>query len=92
VAPVERVREARDELELLRGGEGSHARCRAAFNAYEREADRPEPDPVAVAAARERLRAAYEAIPEHLRAYVGDMDSKDWPIRRALGLTAEDDD
>jgi hypothetical protein len=33
---------------------------------------------------RERLRLAYEAVPEHLRMYCGDMDSKDGPIRRIL--------
>ena len=40
--------------------------------------------------AREVLRAAYHAVPEHLRMYCGDMDSKDWPIRRILGLTGDD--
>jgi hypothetical protein len=34
---------------------------------------------------REALRKAYEAVPEHLRMYCGDMDSKDEPIRRILG-------
>jgi len=34
--------------------------------------------------ARERLRAAYEAVPEHERMYLGDMDSKDWDYRRIL--------
>jgi hypothetical protein len=36
---------------------------------------------------RELLRAAYLAVPKHLRIYCGDLDSKDYPIRRALGLT-----
>jgi hypothetical protein len=33
---------------------------------------------------RERLRAAYEAVPEHERMYLGDMDSKDWDYQRIL--------
>ena len=35
---------------------------------------------------REALREAYFAVPRHLRHYCGDMDSKDWPIRRILQL------
>jgi hypothetical protein len=33
---------------------------------------------------KETLRAAYEAVPEHERMYLGDMDSKDWDYRRIL--------
>ncbi|MDR1320251.1 MAG: hypothetical protein LBK56_02335 [Gracilibacteraceae bacterium] len=33
---------------------------------------------------REKLRAAYEAVPEHERLYLGDMDSKDWDYQRIL--------
>lgn len=32
----------------------------------------------------ERLRRSYEAVPEHLRVYCGDMDTKDIPIRMIL--------
>lgn len=94
VEPGERVREARDLLAQLRGEPGAGARCRAAFTAYEREEARPETDPgraAALAAARDVLRQAYEAVPEHTRLYLGDMDSKDWPIRRALYGPQEDD-
>ena len=34
--------------------------------------------------AREQLREAYEAVPEHERMYLGDMDSKDWDYIRIL--------
>lgn len=33
---------------------------------------------------KEKLRKAYEAVPEHERMYLGDMDSKDWDYRRIL--------
>lgn len=33
---------------------------------------------------RERLRDAYERVPKHLRQFCGDMDSKDYPIRKIL--------
>ena len=33
---------------------------------------------------KEKLRKAYEAVPEHERMYLGDMDSKDWDYHRIL--------
>ena len=33
---------------------------------------------------KEKLRKAYEAVPEHERIYLGDMDSKDWDYQRIL--------
>lgn len=33
---------------------------------------------------KERLREAYERVPEHERMYLGDMDSKDWDYHRIL--------
>ena len=33
---------------------------------------------------KEKLRKAYEAVPEHERMYLGDMDSKDWDYQRIL--------
>lgn len=30
------------------------------------------------------MRAAYEAVPEHHRMYVGDMDTQDIPVRMIL--------
>ena len=71
----ERVRECLDLIRAAAGEPGAVERCRTAFAQYE-----SDPTP----ARRETLRAAYEAVPEHLRLYCGDMDSKDWPIRRVL--------
>lgn len=75
VKATERVREGLDEMGKLRGGEGAIHRCIAAHQAYCDDSS----DEM-----RETLRGAYEAVPEHLRMYCGDMDSKDWPIRRIL--------
>lgn len=33
---------------------------------------------------KEKLRKTYEAVPEHERIYLGDMDSKDWDYQRIL--------
>lgn len=32
------------------------------------------------------LRVAYENVPTHMRRFLGDMDSKDWEYRTALGI------
>jgi hypothetical protein len=75
VRPGERVREAEDLLEELNGRPGAIRRCLAALKDYQSGPS---------AERREALRQAYEAVPEHLRRFCGDMDSRDWPIRRIL--------
>jgi uncharacterized protein (TIGR02996 family) len=75
VKPPERIREASGLLEELNGGPGAIRTCVEAHRAYEAD---PSPEH------REALRRAYEAVPEHRRLFCGDMDSKDWPIRRIL--------
>lgn len=75
ITPSERIREARDEFAILQGQAGTRERCIAAHEAYEQ-------DPTE--ANRTSLRLAYEAVPEHLRIFCGDMDSKDWPIQQIL--------
>jgi hypothetical protein len=74
VKPEERVREAHDVLAMLNGEPGSIQKCRDSFREYQ----------INPSANRDRLRLAYEAVPEHLRHYCGDMDSKDRPIRQIL--------
>lgn len=83
IEPGERVREAYDLLDQLNGGPGAIARCVEVHRAY-------ESDPSAER--RDALRQAYESVPEHLRMYCGDMDSKDGPIRRILFGDQADDD
>ena len=65
--------EVADEIDKLNGRPDSTGRCLLALDRYLQS--RSEED-------RAALSAAYEAIPEHLRHYaLGDMDSKDWPLR-----------
>ena len=75
VQSSERVREALDQIAMAGGEDGCVHRCREAHERYE---ENPSDDN------RNQLRLAYEAVPEHLRLYCGDMDSKDRPTRRIL--------
>jgi len=75
VDPIERVREVKDRVEILTGGDGSIRRCIEAHAAYNKSPSEESKD---------LLRHAYEAVPEHRRIFCGDMDSKDWPIRQIL--------
>ncbi len=75
IKPGERLREASDLLQELNGGQGAISRCIDAYRAYESDPNEER---------REDLRRAYEAVPEHLRCFCGDMDSKDGPIRHIL--------
>jgi len=75
VRPSERVKEIRDLVAQLAGQREAVAICREAMQAYETN---PSEVP------RSRLRQAYEAVPEHLRRFCGDMDSKDSQIKRVL--------
>jgi hypothetical protein len=76
VTETELVKEVADAIEELNGRPTSMARCLEAYEAYNAA---PSDE------ARERLRTAYEAMPAHNRRYVlGDMDSKDFPIRRII--------
>ena len=80
VEPAERLREAADLIALLNGGPSAGHRCMEALAEYEGDPTNER---------KETLRAAYNAVPEHLRMFCGDMVSKDWPIRRILGLDAD---
>ena len=75
IEPAERVRELRGLIQELRGSPSLQQACIKVFKEYEREPTKQN---------KERLRLAYEAVPEHLRIFCGDMDSKDQPIRRIL--------
>jgi hypothetical protein len=67
--------EVLDLVESANGRPDSLARCRLAFDEY-MEAPSVE--------RREVLKVAYEAIPEHNRIFVGDMDTKDIPVRMII--------
>jgi predicted NAD-dependent protein-ADP-ribosyltransferase YbiA (DUF1768 family) len=73
LTPERLLGEVADEIDKLNDRPDSTGRCLLALGQY--LSSRSEDD-------RAALRAAYEAIPEHLRVYaLGDMDSKDWPLR-----------
>jgi hypothetical protein len=75
VEPGEWACEA-DDLRTVLGGKPSAIQtCIERHTEYERKP---------TAARRAALRRAYEAVPQHLRRYCGDMDSKDGPIRQIL--------
>lgn len=69
------MKEIEDTVQTLNGEVDALTKCRQVYQAY---LDNP------TAEAKEELRQAYLAIPEHHRLYVGDMDSKDYPIRKIL--------
>lgn len=75
IKPTERVKEIQDLAAELGGKADAVHRCREAMQKYEADASE---------ANKQLLRETYEAVPEHLRVYCGDMDSKDWQIRRIL--------
>lgn len=65
-----------DSIFLQVAGEKTpHERCIDAYHQYLVEPDDWH---------REKLRAAYEAVPEHERMYLGDMDTKDGDFIRIL--------
>ncbi len=71
----ERILELQDELGVLNDKPSIGRLCVEAFANYEKD---PSP------ANKEILRDRYERVPEHLRCYCGDMDSRDTGIRRVL--------
>lgn len=76
VKPEELVKEVADIIKELNGIPDTSKICQLAFEEYQKN---PIEDN------KERLRTAYESIPEHNRRYVlGDMDRKDGPIRSIL--------
>jgi hypothetical protein len=71
----DRIGEIHDMLNILNGGSGVVRQCAQLFEEYMREPTSQRKD---------ALSAAYEAVPEHLRCYCGDMDTRDTAIRKVL--------
>ncbi len=69
------IREVADEIERLNGRSTSTDKCLKAFQRFQDEQSEE---------ARQHLKDAYEAVPEHLRMFLGDMDVKDIPIRMII--------
>ncbi len=75
VSPNELEAEIHDEHQQALGKPGVIRTCMDAHQAY--LADQ-------TIATLDELQRAYDAVPEHLRMYCGDMDTKDIPIRMIL--------
>lgn len=75
VSPKDRILELDDMLSELLGKLSVGRLCVDSYAEYERN---PSPEN------KELLREAYERVPDHLRCYCGDMDTKDGNIRRVL--------
>ena len=75
IDPEELIKEVADELERLNNRPNSFDRCLDAYKLFQE-------DPTEET--REKLRQAYEAVPEHNRMFLGDMDVKDIPIRMII--------
>ena len=73
--PSDLLVEVSETIKKLNGEKGAIEKCREAFQNY---LDKPTLE------TKDLLRAAYEAVPEHHRMYVGDMDTKDVPVRMII--------
>jgi hypothetical protein len=73
--PSDLLLEVTETVKKLNGEKDAVEKCREAFQEY---LDKP------TLKTKEQLRAAYEAVPEHHRMYVGDMDTKDIPVRMII--------
>lgn len=72
-----------DELRVLQGEPSALQKCQQALEEYQAE---PTPE------RKGNLRITYEAIPDHLKMYIGDMDTKDWEVRHILYGPFNDED
>ncbi|MEM1252484.1 MAG: hypothetical protein AAGI69_08615 [Cyanobacteria bacterium P01_H01_bin.21] len=82
IEPDERVREVQDLGAIASGQKGSIQRCMDAHQAYDQNPNKTN---------RAELQLAYESVPQHLRIYCGDMDTRDLLIRQILyGENPED--
>lgn len=76
VVPIHnKVLELQDMQRTLAGVPTTLELCRQAYEDY---LEKPTPSH------KEALRKAYEQVPEHLRGYVGDMDTRDTAVRMIL--------
>jgi len=76
VKPEELIKEVADIINELNNKPSTSELCRIAFEGYQKEPSD---------ANKNKLRTAYEAVPEHNRIYIlGDQDNKDFAIRSIL--------
>ena len=70
-----KLNEFKDKLLELNGGENSIAKCARIFEEYKKHPTKK---------LRDELKDAYEAIPEHLRIFVGTMDTRDYEVMQVI--------
>lgn len=76
IKPEELIKEVADIIDKLNDRPTTSDICQKAFEKYQKEPNE---------ANKQRLKEAYESIPEHNRIYVlGDMNQKDNPIRSVI--------
>lgn len=76
VKPEELIKEVADIIDELNDKPTLSDICQKTFEKYQKEPNETN---------KQKLKEAYEAIPEHNRAYVlGDMNQKDSPIREII--------
>jgi len=76
IKPEELIKEVADIIEKLNDRPTTSGICQKAFEEFQKEPNE---------ANKQKLKEAYEAIPEHNRIYVlGDMSEKDNPIRAVI--------
>lgn len=81
ITATQLIAEVEDTLAELQGRPGSSQRFGEVLESF--LADQSD-------ANRSALRAAYHAIPQHLRRYVlGDQDMADWPVKVLIGETGD---
>ncbi|MGN7819326.1 DUF7638 domain-containing protein [Chitinophaga sp. 22536] len=71
----EKLLEVRDIIRELKGEPSSIEVCRTAYQQY---LDNPTLEN------KEQLKSSYEAVPDHQKMYVGDMDTKDVAVRMII--------
>ena len=71
----DKLAEIKDIIAKQNGNETTSEICRRIFDEYNAS---PSEE------LKQKLTTAYENVPKHLRPYLGDMDSKDWPIRNII--------
>ena len=70
-----KLNELNDKLAELNGRENSISKCARIFDDYKM---RPSLE------LKDKLKEAYEAVPEHQRIFVGTMDTKDYEVRHVI--------
>lgn len=73
--PAEKLKEIREKSLRVQNKPDAHERCQRAYHAYLVEPSEFN---------KNKLREAYEAVPEHERIYLGDMDTRNTDFERIL--------